>query len=506
MESLKNFFDRKFELSKKDILSIAITAVYALITIILVAHHEPFEDEVNVWMILHNLEGFAMWKHIFEDGNPPGFYMLLLPFVKAGMSYFCVQFACWLSCVLSVFLLNRFSPFPAFLNIIITFSAPMLYVYPVIARCYSLLPLLIMLAAVLYPCGGNSGGDSKSRNDEIRTVLYLLVLAAIAQNHVIMFAFAGLMFALFVYQHFYKAGERRMSVIAAAFIVFAALSEIVLQCATAVKTNISYYRFNHISLESLKSVFSPFFSCFFDISSCSLFSGGIDKGNFIFYFSLFAAVLLCICFLCCLYRKNKIFAVICLSAILFPLYIYITRYSIILPYRVFAVHLFFAFFLWIMLKKGEVSLSSVQGRILSVSALFLFLMSVPTGVKTALRDFRGTFSSAREITDFIKNNIPDDGKSILVSPATWQGTTVAYYMHPRPVFALNGKIIKYIELHHGALENRLAESGITKGKEYIYIVASKYQREYLESCEYTFIYETQPAMIVEEEYVLYRIP
>ena len=60
MNFVKNLFGRKIEFSNKDIFCIAITAIYALITLVLVAHHEPFEDEVNVWMILHNLKGFAI--------------------------------------------------------------------------------------------------------------------------------------------------------------------------------------------------------------------------------------------------------------------------------------------------------------------------------------------------------------------------------------------------------------------------------------------------------------
>jgi hypothetical protein len=320
-----------------------------------------------------------------------------------------------------------------------------------------------------------------------------------------MFAFAGGMFVLFLYKS-YLMRERRPAVIIAASITFTALAAIVLQCITAVKTNISYLKFNDITLDSLKNVLVPFFSCFFDIAGCSLFSGAMKNDTFVFYLALSITVFLCILFLYCLHRKNMSFAVICLSAVLFPLYIYITRYPIILPYRVFTVHLFFVFFLWLLLKKKNILYESIYGRMLIMLAAFLFLLSVPTGIKTALRDFNSGFSSAVNIADFIKKNIPDDGESILISPATWEGTPVAYYMHPRHVFDMNGRIIKYLELHPGSLDNNLHESGITKGKKYIYVIASKYQREYLASQGYTFIYETPPAMIVEEDYVLYRIP
>ena len=506
MNFVKNLFGRKIEFSNKDIFCIAITAIYALITLVLVAHHEPFEDEVNVWMILHNLKGFAMWKHIFDDGNPPGFFMLLLPFVKSGLSYLSVKMICWLSCVLSVFLLNRFSPFPVFLNVIITFSAPMLYAYPVIARCYSLLPLLIILAAMLYPSVSDSDTANKGNHNEICAVLYLLVLAAIAQNHVIMFAFAGLMFALFAYQRFYKAGERRLPVIAAAFAVFIALAAIVFQSVLVLKTHIGYKIPNPVNLTSLKNVILPFFSCFFDMASCTMFSGGIDNIKFIFKISVTVSIFVVLLILYCLYKKNKTFFFICLAGIIFPLYIYITRRSVVFPNRVFIVHLFFIFFFWIIIKNSKILAEKSYGKILIASLSFLFLLSVPSGIAMSFSDFNGNFSSAMDIADFIKVNIPDDGKSIIVSPGSWQGVPVAYYLYPRPVFALNGKQIKHIEAHSSTLENHLAESGITKGKNYIYIVASKYQRENLASSGYTFIYETTPAIIMEEDYVLYRIP
>ncbi|MBO4556749.1 MAG: hypothetical protein J5706_08315, partial [Elusimicrobiales bacterium] len=318
----------------------------------------------------------------------------------------------------------------------------------------------------------------------------------------------GLMFALFAYQNFYKAEERRASVIAAAFAVFIALAAIVFQCLIAMQADISirYNTFNSITLASLGKVISSFFGCFFDMASSSIFSGGIDDGQFILKISLYASIFLVLLILFCLYKKNKTFFFICLAGVLFPLYIYVTRYSVILPPRVFIVHLFFICFLWIMMKNGNILAGKVYGKVLIASLSFLFLMSVPSGIVMSLKDFYGNFSSSADIAGFIKANIPDDGKSIIVSPAPWQGVPVAYYMYPRPVFALNGKQIKYIDLHPGTLDNRLAESGIMKGKDYIFIIASKYQKDYLASRGHTFIYETPPAMLTEEDYVLYRIP
>ena len=145
-------------------------------------------------------------------------------------------------------------------------------------------------------------------------------------------------------------------------------------------------------------------------------------------------------------------------------------------------------------------------KIFIASMTMLFLMSVPTGISMAFNDLKNNFSSAPDLAYFIKKNIPDDGRNILISPSPWQGASAAFYLGERPVYLLSGERIMCIEDRPGALDNRLAESGLTKGKDYIYIVASKYQSEYLSSRGHTFIYETPPAMLPEEDYVLYRIP
>jgi hypothetical protein len=473
---------------------------------ILIAHHEPFEDELNVWMILHNVEGFAMWRHIWEDGNPPGFFLLLLPFVKAGLSYISVQSVCWFSCVLAVFFLNRFSPFPAYLNILITFSAPMLYVYPVIARCYSLLPLLIFSAAWLYSCHVKTGNT-----DTVKTVIYLLLLAAIAQNHVIMFAFAGGMFVLFLYES-YIARERRPSVIIAASITFTALAAIVLQCVASVKTNLSYLKFNDITFESLKNVLVPFFSCFFDMTNGSMFYNTLADDSMLLYILLFIPLIIFFILLFYLFNAGKKYAVILILSVLFPIYIYVTRTAVIFPNRVFTTHIFFIFFFWIIMKKADETAKKVRGnKMLLFSLSLLFIISIPTGINTAVKDFKGRFSSAENMAAFIQQNIPDDGESVLISVGNWLTAGVVYYLGDRPVYAMNGRRIRYIDMDVKVFENKLQESGLLNGKKYVFIIVSKgfldedKDRETLVSA-YTLVYKTPKSMLPNEDFYLYRIP
>ena len=75
---LKKLLDRKISLQGRDMYALTTTLIYAVMTFAIAVNHEPFEDEVNVWMTLHNLGGIQLWKHIFEDGNPFFFFICLI--------------------------------------------------------------------------------------------------------------------------------------------------------------------------------------------------------------------------------------------------------------------------------------------------------------------------------------------------------------------------------------------------------------------------------------------
>lgn len=61
-----------------------------------------------------------------------------------------------------------------------------------------------------------------------------------------------------------------------------------------------------------------------------------------------------------------------------------------------------------------------------------------------------------------------------------------------------------IEDRPGALENRLVESGILAGREWLYVVASIYHLETLASLGYEFVYITPKSMVIEDHYVIFR--
>ena len=134
----------------KTVKSIIIALVYALFTLFLVLHHEIWRDEAQVWLLVKYSNLPQLFERLINEGHPPLFYLINMLFQKIGLSILSMQLFCWLSSVLGVFLLFRYSPFKWWVNLSIVLSAGFIYDFPVIARGYSLLPFLVFSAAALY--------------------------------------------------------------------------------------------------------------------------------------------------------------------------------------------------------------------------------------------------------------------------------------------------------------------------------------------------------------------
>ena len=154
------------------VINILSTILYAAFTFIIVMHHEIWADEAQVWLLSKNLSLFGLFRHLVEEGHPSLFYLIMMPFAKTGCSVIIMQVFCWLCSIAAAFLLLQFSPFSGFEKASIVLSSGFLYFFPVIARSYSMIPVLVFLAAILY------------KKQKEYPVFYAVVLALIANTHI----------------------------------------------------------------------------------------------------------------------------------------------------------------------------------------------------------------------------------------------------------------------------------------------------------------------------------
>ena len=157
--------------------SLVVALIYAIVTLISVLHHEIWSDEAQVWMLTKYISLPELFPHLVNEGHPPFFYLIVMPFAKLFNNIIWMQLICWFSSVLAIFLLWNNSKFSSLTKAVITFSAPFIYFFPTIARSYSIIPLLVFLLAIFH---------NKTKE---RPFIYSITLFLLFNLHSIMYVF-----------------------------------------------------------------------------------------------------------------------------------------------------------------------------------------------------------------------------------------------------------------------------------------------------------------------------
>ncbi|OGW41063.1 MAG: hypothetical protein A2Y97_13305 [Nitrospirae bacterium RBG_13_39_12] len=124
--------------------------LYSAINIVLLLHHEPWEDEAHAWLVARDLDIISIFKQMAYDGTPALWYMLLVPFAKAGLPYISEFILHLVFAVAAVAIFVFYAPFSKVTKVLFIFSYYMAYEYSIIARSYGLSVFLIFLIAALY--------------------------------------------------------------------------------------------------------------------------------------------------------------------------------------------------------------------------------------------------------------------------------------------------------------------------------------------------------------------
>lgn len=169
--------------------------------------HKPWTDEAQAWLLARdNSLGALLFQHLHYEGTPGLWHLLLWVCVRLHLSYVSMHVLSVAACAAAVFVLLRWSPFPPLVRWLIPFSVGIAYQAPVIARSYSLVPLLAFgLCALL---------SSK----QSRPILFALLAGLLANTSLIAFVLA-LSFVPFYLGH----REPRRSRQWAAWLLLAAL-------------------------------------------------------------------------------------------------------------------------------------------------------------------------------------------------------------------------------------------------------------------------------------------
>ena len=148
-----------------------VLAAYACVVLWTLQYHEKWADEAQAWLIARDLDLGTIWFHELRYEGSPGLWHTILWAAQhvfhagyGALGYIAAACAVAGSAVL-LFL----APFPRHIRWPLAFTYVIVYQYAVIARPYTLLPLLAFLAAYSF-----RGADHPVRMTVILTLMALL--------------------------------------------------------------------------------------------------------------------------------------------------------------------------------------------------------------------------------------------------------------------------------------------------------------------------------------------
>jgi hypothetical protein len=134
-------------------------AAYTLLLAFSIAHHEPWVDEAQAWLLARDSNLLELWTKLLRYEGSPGLWHTLLYFcIRLGVPYAGINVISGLAGLAAVCILLWHAPFPLLIRVLLPFSFFLSYQYAVIARNYALVPVLLFSCAVIYKDEVRRGG------------------------------------------------------------------------------------------------------------------------------------------------------------------------------------------------------------------------------------------------------------------------------------------------------------------------------------------------------------
>ena len=484
------------------------TIIYAIITLVLVLHHEIWADEAQVWQLCKHLSLIDLFKHLVNEGHPSLFYLLNMPLAKLGFPILAMQIICWLASCGAVYLILDKSPFNNLTKFALITSAGFLYFFPVIARSYSILPLLVFLLAMLYP------------KQKEHPYWYGILIFLMANTHVIMLGFAGMLTLLFVWELLWKNRKDfsfniHKNYVFSSVIAVIGLLAVVVQLHGTTSSNI-FIKFDFENLfYNFIDVLTKFFVVGFD-SSFTEKLNMLSLTNNQFLLMLLSMVLFVWLF-SLLYKANKKIFLVSICGLLFQFAVYILAYSRCMQVtRVYSAYLILLFAFWIILNIQTVT--DRMRKIINISLIIFFMLTIFNGLRYSLLEIFNSYSSAKVTSEYIKNNIPQDS-FLMTDNAPYCISLIQYLDGEWDIFSMHDmETIKYI-VWNEKMYKFLPSDGYDIFIQYmknkdnrfksknIYVILSSFHKYFLKIGNlknFELIYESKPSMLKYENYYIYK--
>jgi len=382
---IKKFFcENKF--------NIILAVIWIIAAVIAMLHHELWRDEAQVWCIVRDLNFIDVVKTAQIEGHPLLWYIILFPFAKLKTGVLLMQVISLALVFAAVLLILFKSPFNKFEKVIVIFSAGMIYYLPVVARNYSLIPVLLFTLACMLP--------KRAKFPYWFTVIIVLL----SNTHLYMLGFSLVLSLFFCAERigeYFKTKEIKNIIPAVILLV-----NFLLLCLSFYPAAGANYALESVIKENLS-----FYSLF--ILAAKALSFPIFKNAEVLrkYFGIISVLVFypfLIAFMFSLLKTSKKLA---LTALMGIIYLFIVFKSVyfggILYQKIYIIFLILIFCYWCIKQNPE-----TVSKCAHISFYVLFLTSLIVSPFVIADEYRYNFSGGKQIAEYIKKNLNDENTFI----------------------------------------------------------------------------------------------
>ena len=163
-------------------------AGYLVCVILLALIHEPWLDELHAWVMSRDMSFSELWSAMKVEGHFCLWFWILMPFAKAGLGVYWLQIISIIFTVVAAWLFVFKTDFSYGTKVAVLFSFPMIYYFPVISRCYALVPPILMGIALSYKTLDNN------------KYLFAILVGFLAHTHLYMEGMVLALFLVYIYK------------------------------------------------------------------------------------------------------------------------------------------------------------------------------------------------------------------------------------------------------------------------------------------------------------------
>lgn len=456
--------------------------------------HEPWRDEAQAWLIARDVPLLRIPEYMHYEGHPCLWHLILAPFAKLGMPYLTINIVSLMIMVIAAALLLFGSKMPTLTKTIVLFSVVCTYFYPVIARSYCLIPLLLFACAYCF----------KERWEH--PFRYTLMIALLIQTHALMVITAFFMCLCFLaecFSQYSKKRERSILITGAKALSLPLISVILFGCQMIGVSGSAGFSLNSSGIsELIRIVIRKTAGTF-----AALFGDNFILGILLVFF------LAVIWFIDCMKSKSaaKWTAFIVVYGTIAGHNIFYAMVYGSSNQRRLLIPLVMVWGIWILEEtQREMIGKTLQGLVCVLLILVSFAL-----LPEVYSDVERSYSGGREAGTWVRDNVPED--AIIICDNRAECSAVVPYLQQRYYLdAVTGKEASYAKWEKGWADSRIAcddfidwvESLDTGNREVWLISCTK--ESFIDGIEqlgenYNMQFLSSETSVMGEDYIIYRL-